>query len=97
MVNVRDKAVNKLLWTCYFMNSVFMFDVVGKAARTLPKDVAFHPVTVRPLHVDFLRVGEHTSVTVAVPVLFQNEEASPGIKRGGVLNVVRHEIGRAHV
>src|SRR3546814_5566984 len=83
--------LNKLLGTGYFMNSVVMVDVGGKAARTLPKDVAFHPVTDRPLHVDFMRVGEHTSVTVAVPVLFPNEEASPGIKRGGV------QIGRAHV
>src|SRR3546814_1526120 len=89
MIHVEEKALNKLLGTGYFMNSVVMVDVGGKAARTLPKDVAFHPVTDRPLHVDFMRVGEHTSVTVAVPVLFQNEEASPGIKRGGVLNVVR--------
>ncbi|HEY9579872.1 MAG TPA: 50S ribosomal protein L25/general stress protein Ctc [Rhizorhapis sp.] len=92
MIHVEEKALNKLLGTGYFMNSVVMVDVGGKAARTLPKDVAFHPVTDRPLHVDFMRVGEHTSVTVAVPVLFQNEEASPGIKRGGVLNVVRHEL-----
>jgi large subunit ribosomal protein L25 len=60
--------------------------------RTLPKDVQFHPVTDRPLHVDFLRIGEHATVTVAVPVRFENEEASPGLKRGGVLNVVRHEL-----
>lgn len=92
MIHVEEKALNKLLGTGHFMNSVVMVDVGGKAARTLPKDVAFHPVTDRALHVDFMRVGEHTSVNVAVPVLFQNEEASPGIKRGGVLNVVRHEL-----
>ena len=48
----------------------------------------FHPVSSRPIHVDFLRIGEHTKVHVAVPVRFDNEEASPGLKRGGVLNVV---------
>src|SRR3546814_6093785 len=68
LIHVEEKALNKLLGTGYFMNSVVMVDVGGKAARTLPKDVAFHPVTDRPLHVDFMRVGEHTSVTVAVPV-----------------------------
>src|SRR3546814_15286926 len=89
---VQTCALPILLGTGYFMNSVVMVDVGGKAARTLPKDVAFHPVTDRPLHVDFMRVGEHTSVNVAVPVLLQNEEASPGINLGGVLNVVRHEL-----
>ncbi|MCF8708343.1 50S ribosomal protein L25/general stress protein Ctc [Rhizorhapis sp. SPR117] len=92
MVHVEEKALNKLLGTGHFMNSVIMVDVGGKPARTLPKDVAFHPVTDRPLHVDFMRIGAHSSVHVAVPVRFDNEEASPGIKRGGVLNVVRHEI-----
>jgi large subunit ribosomal protein L25 len=60
--------------------------------RTLPKDVAFHPVSDRPLHADFLRVSEHASVHVNVPVVFANEEMSPGLKRGGVLNIVRHEL-----
>ena len=92
MIHVEERALNKLLGTGHFMNSVIMVDVDGKAARTLPKDVAFHPVTDRPLHVDFLRVGEHANVTVQVPVVFKNEEASPGIKRGGVLNIVRHEL-----
>ena len=92
MVHVEEKALNKLLGTGHFMNSVVMVDVGGKAARTLPKDVAFHPVSDRPLHVDFMRVGELSSVHVNVPVIFQNEDASPGIKRGGVLNIVRHEL-----
>ena len=92
MVHVEEKALNKLLGTGHFMNSVVMVEVGGKAARTLPKDVAFHPVSDRPLHVDFMRIGEHSSVHVEVPVIFQNEDASPGIKRGGVLNVVRHQL-----
>ena len=54
--------------------------------------MSFHPVTDRPLHVDFLRISEHAKVTVNVPVHFINELAAPGIKRGGVLNVVRHEL-----
>jgi large subunit ribosomal protein L25 len=78
--------------TGHFMNSVVMIDFQGKPHRTLPKAVDFHPVSSRPIHVDFLRIGEHTKVTVAVPVRFDNEEASPGLKRGGVLNVVQHEL-----
>lgn len=91
-IHVEEKLLNKLLGTGVFFNSVVMLEVGGQTVRTLPKDVAFHPVTDRPLHADFLRVSAHAQVTVNVPVLFENEAASPGLKRGGVLNVVRHEV-----
>jgi large subunit ribosomal protein L25 len=78
--------------TGHFMNSVIMVDVAGKPARTLPKDVTFDVVSDRPVHVDFLRISEHAKVHVNVPVHFADEEKAPGIKRGGVLNVVRHEL-----
>ncbi|WP_443970829.1 50S ribosomal protein L25/general stress protein Ctc [Sphingobium sp. CR28] len=92
MVHVEEKILAKLLGTGHFFNSVVMVEVGGKKVRTLPKDVAFHPVSERPLHADFLRVSEHAQVHVNVPVVFINEEKSAGLKRGGVLNVVRHEL-----
>jgi large subunit ribosomal protein L25 len=91
-VHVEEKLLSKMLQTGHFMNTVVMIDAGGKTHRTLPKDVQFHPVSSRPIHVDFLRIGEHSTVTVAIPVRFDNEEASPGLKRGGVLNVVQHDI-----
>ncbi len=91
-IHVEEKLLTKMLHTGHFMNSVVMVDVGGKANRTLPKAVDFHPVSSRPIHVDFLRIGEHAQVTVAIPVRFDNEEASPGLKRGGVLNIVQHEL-----
>jgi large subunit ribosomal protein L25 len=91
-IHVEQKLLNKMLSTGHFMNSIVMVDVGGKATRTLPKAVDFHPVTSAPIHVDFLRIGEHSKVSVNIPVRFDNEEASPGLKRGGVLNVVQHEI-----
>jgi large subunit ribosomal protein L25 len=91
-VHVEEKLLSKMLSSGHFMNSVVMIDVDGKPTRTLPKAVDFHPVTSRPVHVDFLRISEHTKVNVAVPMRFDNEEASPGLKRGGVLNVVVHEL-----
>jgi large subunit ribosomal protein L25 len=87
-VHLEEKALVKALMTGHFMNSV----VTVAGVRTLPKDVAFHPVTERPVHVDFLRIGEHTSVHVQVPVVFTDEEESPGLKAGGTLNIVRHEL-----
>ena len=91
-IHLEEKALVKMMSNGHFMNSVVMIDVGGGQARTLPKDVQFHPVTDRPLHVDFLRISEHSQVTVNVPVRFVNEEESRGLKRGGVLNVVRHEL-----
>lgn len=91
-IHVEEKVLAKMLSTGHFMNSVVMIDAGGKTTRTLPKDVQFHPVTSRPVHVDFLRIGEHSKVTVAVPVRFVDEEESPGVKRGAVLNIVKHEI-----
>jgi large subunit ribosomal protein L25 len=60
--------------------------------RVLPRDVQLDPVTDRPVHVDFMRVGKETPIRVAVPVVFENQGASPGLKRGGILNIVRHDI-----
>ena len=91
-VHVEEKLLAKMLSTGHFMNSVVMVEVGGEPNRTLPKDVQFHPVTSRPIHVDFLRIGEHSQVHVNVPARFVDEEQAPGLKRGGVLNVVRHEL-----
>jgi large subunit ribosomal protein L25 len=91
-VHVEEKLLAKMLSTGHFMNTVVMVDAGGKTHRTLPKDVQFHPVSSRPIHVDFLRIGEHSKLTVAIPVRFDDEEESPGIKRGGVLNIVQHEL-----
>ncbi|TPE58776.1 50S ribosomal protein L25/general stress protein Ctc [Sandaracinobacter neustonicus] len=91
-IHVEEKRLVKLLQTGHFMNSVVEIEIDGKSHHTLPRDVQFHPVNDRPIHVDFLRVTDETLITVNVPVRFENEAASPGLKRGGVLNVVRHEV-----
>lgn len=75
-----------------FLTTVATIDVDGKKIQVLPKDYQLDPVKDFPMHVDFLRVGKHTQVTVNIPVHFINEDKSPGIKRGGTLNVVRHEV-----
>jgi large subunit ribosomal protein L25 len=91
-IHVEAKELARLLGTGHFMNSIVEIEVGGQKVRTLPKDVAFHPVTDRALHADFLRLSANSTVHVNVPVVFANEEASPGLKRGAVLNIVRHEL-----
>lgn len=75
-----------------FFTHLFNIAVDGATHHVLPRDVQFDPVTDRPIHVDFLRVSDTTEIVVKVPVEFVNAEASPGLKRGAVLNIVRHEI-----
>ena len=92
LIHVEQKELVRQLGTGHFMNSIVNIEIGGKIVRTLPKDVAFHPVTDRPTHVDFLRMTGDSMVEVQVPVVFVNEAASPGLKKGGVLNIVRHEL-----
>lgn len=92
MIHIEEKILTKQLHSGHFMNSIVNIEVGGKTVRTLPKDVALHPVSDRPEHADFLRLSKDAKVEVEVPVIFVNEEDSPGLKKGGVLNVVRHEL-----
>ena len=91
-IDVDYKAINTQLHTGHFQSTIFMLDLDGAKTRVIPRQVQLDPIRDFPIHVDFMRVGEHSLVTVEVPVRFLNEAASPGIKRGGILNVVRHEI-----
>jgi large subunit ribosomal protein L25 len=91
-IHVEEKELRRQLGTGHFFNSIVELTVGGESVRTLPKDVAFHPVSERPLHADFLRISADAPVEVSVPVVFINEAKSPGLKKGGVLNIVRHEL-----
>jgi large subunit ribosomal protein L25 len=75
-----------------FLSTVFDIDVGGKTLKAIPRDVQLDPVKDVPLHVDFQRIGSDNRVRVGVPVRFINEALSPGLKRGGVLNIVRHDV-----
>ena len=91
-IHLAERELARALGSGHFMTSVVMISAGTETIRTLPKDVQFHPVSDRAIHVDFLRIGEHSSVHVNVPLHFVDEELSPGIKRGGVLSVVHHEL-----
>lgn len=91
-IHLEEKILIRLLSTGHFMNSVVEIELDGKLTKTLPRDVQFHPVSDRPIHVDFLRLTGDSKITVNVPVVFIDEDKSPGMKRGAVLNIVRHEV-----
>ena len=91
-ISVEPKQLERVMHGEGFFNHRILVEVEGTKYDVLPRDVQLDPVTDRPIHFDFLRVGANSVITVQVPVHFKNEGASPGIKRGGVLNIILHEI-----
>ena len=91
-IALSTKEVTQRIHAGGFMTTVATIDVNGEKISVLPKDYQLDPVRDFTMHVDFLRVSGDTRVTVEVPVHFVNEEKSPGIKIGGVLNIVRHQV-----
>jgi len=92
LVSVDPRDIRKGLEAGIFFSTVYNLKIGGETERVIPRDVQMHPIKVMPEHVDFMRVSADTKITVDVPVHFLNEEECPGLKRGGVLNIVRHEV-----
>ncbi|MDY0883899.1 50S ribosomal protein L25/general stress protein Ctc [Dongia soli] len=92
LISLEPKELDRLVHKKAFFATLLDIDIKGKKHRVLPRDVQFHPVTDVTEHLDFQRIGKDTKIHVNVPVVVKNEAAAPGIKRGGVLNLVRHEI-----
>ncbi len=92
MISLDGAELTQQLRRPGFLTHVYEIDVDGAKERVLAREVQSDPVTGRPLHVDFMRFGAATKFTVAVEVRFENEAKSPGLKKGGVLNVVMREV-----
>ena len=89
-ISVDFKDVNKLIYAGHFLTTIFELDIDGRKERVLPRDYQLDVVTDRPVHVDFLRLRPGSRVRIGVPVHVENREASPGIKKGGTVNLVLH-------
>ena len=92
LISLEARSLRRALHSPRFFSTLCHLEVNGGAIRVLPREVQLHPVTDEPLHVDFVRVGRGATVAVTVPVVFANEDTSRGLKRGGVLNIVRREV-----
>ncbi|EAP90704.1 MAG: 50S ribosomal protein L25 [Oceanicaulis sp.] len=91
-IALKNNEVIKAINSGKFLAQMITIDHKGEKQSVLTRDVQFHPVRDEPVHIDFQRVDESTIITVEVTVHFHNDEKSPGLKRGGVLNVVRHAV-----
>lgn len=91
-VAMNQRALMRFLRSPGFFSQLFKIEVGGEAQRVIPREVQFHPVTDAPLHFDLMRVSAGTTIVIAIPVHFLNEETCKGLRAGGVLNVVRHDV-----
>ncbi len=91
-VQVDEHTLRRLHGSGAFLQTLVMLEIGGEKTRVIPRAVQLDPVTDRPVHVDFLRLTPGGKITLDIPVHFHGNENSPGLKRGGVLNVVRHEV-----
>lgn len=92
MVSLEPIELKKFINTGGFFSTLLEIQAGGDKHRVIARDIQLDPVSDRPIHVDFMRVSKGARIAVMVPIHYVNDEASPGIKRGGVLNVVRHEV-----
>ncbi|MDC3091130.1 50S ribosomal protein L25/general stress protein Ctc [Rickettsiales bacterium] len=92
LITVDTKIIKKQIQQTGFFSRQFELKIGNDSHRVLPKDLQLHPVKETIVHLDFLRVGQNTKVTVSVPVRFINENSCEGLKQGGVINIVRHDI-----
>ena len=91
-ISVDFKDVNKLVYAGHFLTTIFELELDGRKERVLPRDYQLDVVTDRPVHVDFLRLTTGSRVRIGVPVHVANREASPGLKKGGTVNLVLHTV-----
>ena len=91
-ISVSKKEISGLVKSETFLSKVLELDLDGKKERVIPRDVSFHVVSEEPIHIDFMRIVSGKKIILEIPVKFINHPESPGLKRGGVLNIVRRKV-----
>ncbi len=91
-ISIDKKSITNILNSESFLSTVIELDIDGTKQKVIPREVAYHVVSDEPIHIDFMRIVSGTKITIEIPVKFKNHEDSPGLKRGGVLNIVRRKV-----
>ena len=91
-ISINKKEISNVINSETFLSKVLELDLDGKKERVIPRDVAYHVVSEEPIHIDFMRIVSGKKIVLEIPVKFINHPDSPGLKRGGVLNIVRRKV-----
>ena len=91
-ISISKKEISNIINSETFLSKVLELDIDGKKEKVIPRDVAYHVVSEEPMHIDFMRIVSGKKIILEIPVKFINHPDSPGLKRGGVLNIVRRKV-----
>ena len=91
-ISIEKKSLNNMLNSETFLSTVIELDIDGAKEKVIPREIAYHVVSDEPIHIDFMRILSGSKITLDIPVEFKNHSESPGLKRGGVLNIVRRKV-----
>jgi len=91
-ISVEEKYLNEIFNSESFLSTVINLNVDGKTEKVIPRDISYNVISDKPVHIDFMRVVDGSKIVLEIPVTFKNKNDSPGLKRGGVLNVVRRKV-----
>ena len=91
-ISLKKLHLENIINTETFMSKVYDLDIDGNSEKVLPREIAYHPVSDEPIHIDFIRITKGSVLALEIPVKFINSDKSPGLKKGGVLNIVRRKI-----
>tara|TARA_X000000368_G_scaffold409552_1_gene391643 strand:- start:324 stop:1094 length:771 start_codon:yes stop_codon:yes gene_type:complete len=91
-ISIEKKSIKNILNSDSFLSTVIELEIDGKKEKVLPREVAYHVVSDEPIHIDFMRIVSGSKIIIEIPVKFKNNSESPGLKRGGVLNIVRRKV-----
>ncbi len=91
-ISIEEKNIKNILNSETFLSTIIDLDIDGKSEKVIPRDVAYHVISDKPIHIDFMRVAKGSKIILQIPVIFKNNKDCPGLKSGGVLNIVRRKI-----
>ena len=92
MLSIEEKSLTNVFNSETFLSRIINIDIDGKTEKVLPREMSYHIISDKPIHIDFMRVVKGSNIILEVPVIFKNNSESPGLKRGGVLNIVRRKV-----
>ena len=91
-LSIEEKSFNNIFNSENFLSTIIDLEIEGKKEKVIPRDVSFHVISERPSHIDFMRIVKGSTIILEIPVTFKNNSESPGLKKGGVLNIVRRKV-----
>ncbi len=91
-ISVEEKLLNNILNSESFLSTIIDLDIDGKTEKVIPRDISYHVISDKPIHIDFMRIAKGSQIILQIPVTFKNNKDCPGLKSGGVLNIVRRKV-----